>query len=172
MQEFGSTIDIEWNHNHSVQLLHSLSFKDIPTSVKNDTKQMFESGLLPGAAHREFLRQLRSECKDELEYHQQLADRSKAPRRKDFNDIYSLFKKDRFGTGSMSDMFSALEERIECLQKKDQEYTIKYQKFNVEVDQPFVLAIVTPLMKRVHKLVSTHNIHDNCCAILFPFQVD
>ena len=27
-QEFGSTIDIEWNHNHSIQLLHSLSFKD------------------------------------------------------------------------------------------------------------------------------------------------
>lgn len=172
MQEFGSTIDIEWNHNHSVQSLHSLSFKDIPTSVKNDIKQMFESGLLPGAAHREFLRQLRSECKDELEYHQQLADRSKAPRRKDFNDIYSLFKKDWFGTGSMSDMFSALEERIECLQKKDQEYTIKYQKFDEEVDQPFVLAIVTPLMKRVHKLLSTHNIHDNCCTILFPFQVD
>lgn len=72
----------------------------------------------------------------------------------------------------MSDMYSALEERIECLQKKDQEYTIKYQKFNEEVDQSFVLAIVTPLMKRVHKLVSTHNIHDNYCAILFPFQVD
>lgn len=33
MQEFGSTIDIEWNHNHSVQSLHSLSFKDVPTSV-------------------------------------------------------------------------------------------------------------------------------------------
>ena len=99
IQEFGSTIDIEWNHNHSVQSPHSLGFKDIPTLVKNDIKQMFESGLLPGAAHREFLCQLRSECKDEPEYHQQLADCSNAPRRKDFNDIYSLFKKDRFGTG-------------------------------------------------------------------------
>ena len=38
--------------------------------MKSDVKQMFESGLLPGAAHRDSLRQLRSECKDELEYHQ------------------------------------------------------------------------------------------------------
>jgi hypothetical protein len=122
--------------------------------VKNDIKQMFASGLLPGVAYREFLRQLRSECKDELEYHQRLADRSIAPRRQDFNDIYSEFKRERFGTGNMSDMFSALEERIECLQQKDQDYTIKYQKFDEEIDQPFIVAIVTRLMKRVHKLVS------------------
>ena len=62
----------------------------------------------------------------------------------------------------MSDMFSALEERIECLQKKDHEYTIKYQEFDEEVDQRFALAIMTPLTKRVHKLVRTHNNHDNC----------
>jgi hypothetical protein len=154
VHEVGSTIDIEWNHNHSVQSLHSLSFKDVPASVKNDIKQMFASGLLPGVAYREFLRQLRSECKDELEYHQRLADRSIAPRRQDFNDIYSEFKRERFGTGNMSDMFSALEERIECLQQKDQDYTIKYQKFDEEIDQPFIVAIVTRLMKRVHKLVS------------------
>ncbi|XP_028413943.1 uncharacterized protein LOC114536797 [Dendronephthya gigantea] len=114
---------------------------------------MFASGLLPGAAHREFLRQLRSECQDDMEYHQRLADRSEAPRRKDFNDIYSKFKKERFGTGSMSDMFSALEKRIQCLQQKNLEYSLKYQKFDEEINQPFILAIVTPLMKRVHKLV-------------------
>jgi hypothetical protein len=30
-EDFNSTIDIEWNHNHPIQSLHSLSFKDIPT---------------------------------------------------------------------------------------------------------------------------------------------
>ena len=64
----------------------------------------------------------------------------------------------------MSDMFSALEERIECLQKKDQEYTIKYQKFDEEV------AIVTPLMKRVHKLVNTHKIMTTAVQSCFPFK--
>ena len=118
MQEFGSTIDIEWNHNHSVQSLHSLSFKDIPTSVKNDIKQMFESGLLPGAAHREFLRQLRSECKDELEYHQQLADRSKAPRRKDFNNIYSLFKKTGLGLEACLTCFLLSKKELNVFKRK------------------------------------------------------
>ena len=151
--DYSSVIDIEWNHNHSVESLHSLSFKDIPASVTDSIKEMYISGLLPGAAHREFLRQLRSECKDDLEYHRRLSDRSQAPRRKDFSDIYTEFKKERFGTGSMSEMFSALEGRIKYLQEKDKEYTIKFQKFDEATNQPFILALITPLMKRVHKLV-------------------
>ena len=152
--DFCSTIDMEWNHNHSVQSLHSLSFKDVPASVISHIKEMFASGLLPGAAYRELLRQLRSECKDDLEYHRRLSDRSQAPRRKDFNDIYTDFKKERFGTGSMSEMFSTLEERIKCLKQKDEEYIIEFQKFDESIDQPFILVVITPLMKRVHKLVS------------------
>ena len=152
--DFCSTIDMEWNHNHSVQLLHSLSFKDVPASVISRIKEMFAGGLLPGAAYRELLRQLRSECKDDLEYHRRLSDRSQAPRRKYFNDIYTDFKKERFGTGSMSEMFSTLEERIKCLKQKDEEYIIEFQKFDESIDQPFILVVITPLMKRVHKLVS------------------
>lgn len=153
-EDYNSSIDVEWNHNHSVDSLHSLSFKDIPTSVTNTITQMYVSGLLPGAAHREFLRQLRSECKDDLEYHRRLSDRSEAPRREDFNRIYSDFKEERFGTGSISDMFSALEERIKDLKEKDAEYTIEYQKFDETINQPFIMVVITPLMKRVHKLVS------------------
>ena len=130
--EYNSIIEIEWNHNHSVDSLHSLSFKDIPTSVTNTITKMYSSGLLPGAAYREFLRQLRSECKDNLEYHRRLSDRSEAPRREDFNRIYSDFKQECFGTGSMSDMFATLEERIKDLKEKDAEYTIEYQKFDEE----------------------------------------
>ena len=60
-EELCSIIDIEWSHNHSVQSLHSLSFKDIPPLVTNQIKEMYANGLLPGAAFRELLRQLRSE---------------------------------------------------------------------------------------------------------------
>jgi hypothetical protein len=153
-EDYNSSIDVEWNHNHSVDSLHSLSFKDIPMNVTNTITQMYASGLLPGAAHREFSRQLRSECQDDLEYHKRLSDRSEAPRREDFNRIYSDFKEERFGTGSMSDMFSALEERIKDLKEKDAEYTIEYQKFDETINQPFIMVLITPLMKRVHKLVS------------------
>jgi hypothetical protein len=151
--DFRSTIDMEWNHNHSVQSLHSLSFKDVSASVISHIKEMFAGELLPGAAYRELLRQLRSECKDDLEYHRRLSDRSQAPCRKYFNDIYTEFKKERFGTGSMSEMFSTLEERFKCLKQIDEEYILEFQKFDESIDQPFILVVITPLMKRVHKLV-------------------
>ena len=149
---FPSIIDIEWNHNHAVEALHSLSFKDIPTYVTDKILDMFDNGLLPGAAYQEFLRQLRSECNTDLDYHKRLSDRSQAPRRKDFNDIYINFK-ERFGTASLTDMFCALEERIKCLQEKDDDYTIQFQTFDEEINQPFIMVVITPLMKRVHKLV-------------------
>ena len=152
--DFSSIIDMEWNHNHSVESLHSLSFKDIPASVVCHIKEMFASGLLPSAAYRELLRQIRSECKDDLEYHQRISDRSQAPRRKDFNDIYTEYKKECYGTGSLSDMFASLEERIKDLKIKDEEFTVEFQKFDEEIDQPFILVVITPLMKRVHKMVS------------------
>ena len=115
---------------------------------------MFASGLLPGAAHREFLQQLRSECKNDLEYHIRLSDRSEAPRREDFNRIYYDFTKERFGTGSITEMFIALKRRIKDLKEKDAEFTIEYQKFDEEINQPFIMVVITPLMKRFHNLVS------------------
>ena len=151
--DFYSTINIEWNHNHAVEALHSLTFKDIPTPVVDKILDMFDNGLLPAAAYQEFLRQLRSECGDDLEYHKRLSDRSQAPRRKDFNDIYTSFKKERFGAASLADMFCALEERVKSLQEKDDDYTVQFQKFDEEINQPFILVVITPLMKRVHKLV-------------------
>ncbi len=152
--EMSSVIDLEWNHNHSVKSLQSLTFKDIPDSIVHQIKDMFSRGLLPGAAHKELMHQLRSECKNDLEYHQRLADRSEIPRRKDFNDIYSDFKKELYGTGSLSTMFSTLQQRIEVLKEKDEGYTIEFQPFDEETNQPFVMVVITPLMKRVHQMVS------------------
>lgn len=56
-------------------------------------------------------------------------------------------------------MFEKLEERINCLQKVDEDFTIEFQKFDESIDQPFILVVITPLMKRVHKMVSICNIY-------------
>ena len=103
------------------------------------------------------LRQLRSECDNDLQYHLKLADRSTMPRRIDFNSIYGQFTKDLYGSKSLVDMFLALEERIKILKQeeyKDEEYTIEFQKFDEIEEIPFICVIITPLMKRVHKLVN------------------
>ena len=52
---------------------------------------LFEKGLLPSAVHKEFLRQLRTECTDEMDYHLKMADRSIIPRRMDVNATYVRF---------------------------------------------------------------------------------
>jgi hypothetical protein len=36
---------------------------------------------------------------------------------------------------------------------KIEEYILEFQKFDESIDQPFILVVITPLMKRVHKLV-------------------
>jgi hypothetical protein len=39
-EDYNSSIDVEWNHNHSDDSLHSLSFKDIPINVTNTITQL------------------------------------------------------------------------------------------------------------------------------------
>ena len=51
-------------------------------------------------------------------------------------------------------MYKQLDSRIKALKEKDSDYTLACQEFEEENNQPFILVIVTPLMKRVHKLVS------------------
>ena len=101
-------IELNWDHNHPIQSLHALSFKDISPDVVSQVKDLFQKGLLPGAAYKEYLKQLRSECSSDLHYHEKMADRSVAPRRSDFNYLYGHFTKENFGTGSLSTMYKTL----------------------------------------------------------------
>ena len=53
--KFSAILDIEYNHNHPVQSLQSLSFRDISDDVSNRIKQLFERGFTPGLVYREIL---------------------------------------------------------------------------------------------------------------------
>ena len=119
-------------------------------------KNLFISGLLPSAAHKEFMRQLKSECSDDLEYHLKLADRSIFPRRMDFNIAYGKFTKSAYGTTNLKEMYKQLDSRIKALKEKDSDYTLACQEFEEENNQSFILVILTPLLKNVHKLVSVY----------------
>ena len=50
-------------------------------------------------------------------------------------------------------MFSVLKMRIGELSKLHTDYMFKLQEFNEAENNPFILAVVTPLMKRVHQKV-------------------
>ena len=159
--EFTALLYIEWNHNHSVKALQSLGFKDIPGTVVEQIKSLFENGLLPGAAHRELMKQVRSECINEEQYHVRIADRSQVPRKSDFNNLYKEYNRKKFGTENLSQMFLTLNKRIEELKKQSSNYILHFQEFIAEADQPFILIIVTPLMRRVHQMVSSLNLSNS-----------
>ena len=128
-------INLEWNHNHAVTSLQSLSFRDIPKEVTEQIQILFKAGMLPGSAHREFMRQLKSECKSDLEYHKKLADRALVPRRNDFNNLYNEYNKKHYGTASLATMFATLKERTDSI-KDNSGYRCAYQEFSEERNQP------------------------------------
>ena len=51
-------------------------------------------------------------------------------------------------------MFNMLQLKISTLIEGNTDYSIHVQEYDDEEDTPFILALVTPLMKRVHTMVS------------------
>ena len=79
---------IEHCHNHAVNSLEAFIFKMLSTEIKMETKALFFSGLTSSQAYNEFLRNLQSNSEDKLNFHLKKADRSKCPRKRDFNSLY------------------------------------------------------------------------------------
>ena len=96
-------------------------------------------------------------CSDDLEYHRKKSDRSITPRRPDFNRLYASYCKDKYGAKNGSEMFENLHSRIEEYITNNEGASIKFQKFAEYEEEmvPLILTIITPLMQRVHFLVSS-----------------
>ena len=101
----------------------------------------------------QFKENLRDQYPDLLDYQRALADRSKLPRRSDFYNIYTNHFKEVFGAKNGQKMMDALNARIKESEEDDPGMSIFKQSFDSDTNKPFVLAIVTPFMKRVHSMV-------------------
>lgn len=83
-----------------------------------------------------------------------------APRRSDFGNLYSAFTYESFGSKNGPEMFDALDSLIDTYMTDYPESRIKVQRYTEEEQDgkkniiPFILTIVTPLMKRVHTMVN------------------
>ena len=95
-QEVCCTVDIEWEHDQSVQSLEASNFRDVYPDCVERVYQLFESGHTPSILTRHS-----SSCKDGLDFHKKNADTSVAPRRRDFNYLYTRtqFYKEALGEG-------------------------------------------------------------------------
>ena len=86
---FSCYIVLEHRDNHPVNSLEALSLKMLSDDeVRKEINSLFSTGLTPSQAYNEFLMNMKKDCQDELDFHLQKTDRSKCPRRSDFNSLY------------------------------------------------------------------------------------
>jgi hypothetical protein len=112
-------------------------------------KQLYAAGHTPAAARQQFLKELKASCINDIDYHLKKADRSITPRRRDFHYLYDQYNKENFG-GKNVEMYEKLAEKIGEYNKEHPEASTHYQLYGGD-ETPLLIAIVTPLMKRVHQ---------------------
>lgn len=140
---------VEWEHNHSVDTLEASNFRDLSSECVEKVNKLYESGHTQSTARQQHLKELRATRSDELTYHRKKADRSVTPRKRDFNHLYSNFGEEKFG-GKGPLMFEKLEEKLQDYKKSHPGATINHQLYEGD-ETLLIIAIVSPLMKRVHK---------------------
>ena len=113
-----------------------------------------------GLAYKQFLSQLRSTSPSEDDYQVKKADHSLSPHRPDYNILYTAYCKEKYGGKTGSVIFDALNEIIVNYVAEHQDSIIHFQRYeekhkeNEAVSvQPFLVCILTPLMKPVHEMV-------------------
>ena len=148
-------IILENHHNHLTQLLEATSFKDLTELVKEKVNSLFELGMIPSLAYKEFLKNLRKDCDAELMFHKQKDDRSLCLRRRDFNFFYSQFCKEKLSGKNRADMFDKTELKIKEYLSEYKDTRINCQLLDGVSEQPLIIAIVTPLKCRIHERART-----------------
>ena len=153
--DYPCEIVIGHNHNHPIKNLEVLSYKPLSDSCIEEVNALFQSGCAPSAANREILQNLRKRSKNEAAFHIQKANRSVCPRRRDFNSLYTNYCRKHFGGKNGEATFSMKCAKIDEFKAAEPEVKVEYSVYNNEEESPLILAIVTPLMARVHQMVRT-----------------
>ena len=78
------------------QAFQALTFRDISPSVAEKIKTLFSLDYTSGLAYREHLKVIKNECKTNEKFQFKLANRSRMPNRRDFNNFFTDYKRDKF----------------------------------------------------------------------------
>ena len=150
MNTLSCNIFIEHSHNHAVNSLEASNIQMVSADIKMEIKALISFGLTPSQVYNEFLRNLQSNSEDERNFHLKKADRFKWPRRRDFKSLYIKYCHEKFGGRNGAEMYDKLEERINEFMESNEGAKISYQLYNKDQNLALILAIVTPVMQRVH----------------------
>ena len=108
----------------------------LSTKTKIEIEALFSSGLTPSKAYNEFFFQSNSE--DELNFHLRKANRSKCPRRRDFNSLHIKYCHVEFGGKNGAEIFDKLEERINEFTESNGGAKISHQLFDKDHNSVFL----------------------------------
>ena len=108
-----------------------------------------------GIAYNQFLRDLKISCENDLGYCLQKSNRSLAPRRPDFNRLYQAYCQEKYGSRNGAEMYSHLNQVVSSYLQEEHDALVTFQAYEQTEEETitFILAMVTPQMKRVHNMV-------------------
>ena len=161
---FPTDVTLSEEHNHRVDTVSALKYRDISEEVKKKFLDYFKT-MSPSAALSAHKKELQEEFGED--YYLKVGDRSQCP---DLQSVFRLFKK-IFAKeyGDTDDLKENIEKTV-----SDSEVKAKYEFLNDGKD--FIIAACTPLMERAHALEqSGHIVHidasgnmdaDNCRVFL------
>ena len=160
---------INWEHNHSIQSAHALSFRPLSEETMSMFEEYFKQGHSPSSAiHLHGLNLAIKYEGRENELQMIAADRSRTPLPMDVYYLYRKWRVSNLGEECGEKMFDRLDEAVDAYNKEHNEFgghallqrydkghseNVWEKKANICTEQPLVLAICTPLMSRAHNLL-------------------
>ncbi|XP_050516231.1 uncharacterized protein LOC126891098 [Diabrotica virgifera virgifera] len=140
---FNAIIKIEAHHNHAVHVAEAYSYLRMSEDTKADFLKYFNEGLTPAAAKIYHETCLIASSSEEEDVTKMLADGHINPLDRSIYHFYDMWRSNHFGDRTKESM-------IEVIKNKNAYYTENNITVTIKED-PFIVCIVTPLMKRAHQ---------------------
>ena len=145
-------VQLWWTHNHSIDCFHIQSFGQILPATMETFNDYFKSGMSAAEAfhHHE------SSLMNDPSTMTLLADRRYCPSATDVRRMFEKWRRQTKGAPDGIDMFQELEDAVKDYNKRHSMegggcFIQRYENATC-TEKPLILAVVTPLMARVHAL--------------------
>ncbi|XP_071962543.1 uncharacterized protein [Antedon mediterranea] len=147
LHNFPMMVHLSYNHNHPILCADTLRHRDVSDIVTKKFVDMFKTGHSPSTALLAHKHDLEEEHTDD--YVVVAADRAECPDQQWCYRLYYKIFKESYGEPDGEAMLRDLEAKIQQVCSTHNEEVAKIKR----VGENVVVAICTPLMKRVHRYV-------------------
>ena len=152
-------VQIVYDHDHPINSAHVLSFRDVSEGTKTIFYEYFQCGHSAASARHEHELRLQLST-DSVDIERVLADRATNPNVQDVSRMFDAWRFQQHGSEGGISMFDRLEREVEAYNStyNDDGGKAVIQRFigksgDLNEEQPFVLAICSPIMNRAHKYI-------------------